>query len=238
MFEPARPMSAPGILSDDTISKLKKITLTSGRTRHKRHIALRDHTIYTVALGAGLREAEIAALELGNTFEQIESELRAREWVILTVFKGSKRKPKARKQAQKKALAKKAAAPARPKTRRVYFAATVRAALETFLAAKRARREERIAPDAPLFAGRAGKPISTRLLRHSFKVWQIRAQVEHSRFHNLRHTAITRYYDMTLDPKATQDFAGHASFATTQRYVHVRDDYRMRTVDAVAASWG
>lgn len=234
MFEPARPMSAPGILSDDAVRKLREITLTTGKTAHKRHIALRDHTIFTVALGTGLREFEIAALTVGDAFEQIESEQRARPWVILRVFKGSKRKPKARAQAQRKALAKRSAERAR--TQRVYFPAPVRAALETFLAAKRARRE-RVTPEAPLFVGRAGKPVSERLLRHNFALWQVRAQVKHNRFHNVRHTAITRYWNQTKDLKAVQDFARHASLATTQRYMHVEDEYRERTADAAAASW-
>lgn len=248
MFQQSRPISPPAVLSDDTIRKLKTATASAGRTAHKRHIALRDQTIFALALGTGLREFEIAALTIGDAFELIDNEPRARSWVLLRVFKGSKRKPKARTEAQRKALAKRAAQrgepaakpakqPKPPKPQRIYVPATVRAALDTFLAAKRARRE-RVTAEAPIFAGRAGKPVSLRLLRHIVALWQERAGVEHNRFHNMRHTAITRYYDHTNNLKAVQDFARHASLVTTQRYIHVANEYREQTADAMAASWG
>jgi integrase len=232
-------MSAPGILSDDAVRKLREITLTSGKTAHKRHIALRDHTIYALALGVGLREFEIAALKIADAYEEADGVTRARSWVMLRVFKGSNRKPrksKTRTEAQQKALAKRAAERA-AKRQRVYFPAPVRAALDAFLEAKRARRES-VSPDAPVFMGHPGKPVSERLLRHNFALWQIRANVKHNRFHNMRHTAITRYWGHTKDLKAVQDFSRHASLATTQQYLHTEDEYRERTGDALAERWG
>lgn len=40
------------------------------------------------------------------------------------------------------------------------------------------------------------------------------------RWHDLRHTAITRYYKHTQDIIKTQRFAGHANVTTTQIYAH------------------
>jgi integrase/recombinase XerC len=53
--------------------------------------------------------------------------------------------------------------------------------------------------------------------------------------HSLRHAAATRAYEVTHDLRAIQELLGHASLATTERYIHVRVD-QVRTATNAASS--
>lgn len=50
-------------------------------------------------------------------------------------------------------------------------------------------------------------------------IWGYRAY----RFHDLRHTAITRYYEHTRDIWKTKEFARHTELSTTQKYIHLAE---------------
>lgn len=52
--------------------------------------------------------------------------------------------------------------------------------------------------------------------------------------HALRHAGATAAYRATGDLRAVQDMLGHASLATTQRYLHLDDDARRRVAAATA----
>lgn len=52
--------------------------------------------------------------------------------------------------------------------------------------------------------------------------------------HKLRHRAATRWYEVDRDVFVVQQLLGHASPATTQAYVAVRDDRLRRTVTSAA----
>lgn len=52
--------------------------------------------------------------------------------------------------------------------------------------------------------------------------------------HQLRHRFASRAYQQTHDIRAVQQLLGHASVATTQRYVQVADDALRRAVQSVA----
>ena len=166
----------------------------------------RDHVIISVALGTGLREHEILALDLGDVFDD---EGCAKRRVTLRVFKRS---------ADDSAV------------QEVVLPDLVRAKLEKLRAWKK-REGESLAPDAPLFVSRLGKRLSSRQLRENFGVWQERAGFErHLSFHSLRHTACSTLYRRTKDIRITQRFARHKSILTTSIYAHPSDEDLVRAV--------
>jgi integrase/recombinase XerC len=159
----------------------------------------RDHVIYALALGTGLREHEILALDVGDVFRE---DLRARSLVQLRVFKESNPDPKMQV---------------------VRLSKTLRAKLERYLAHRRDRGAD-IAPSTPLFASRESARLSARQLRTSFVKWQKLAGFERIlNFHALRHTAITNFYRRTRDLALTAIFARHRSLESTRRYTHFSD---------------
>lgn len=204
----------PRTLTPAEVTRIKETALTFGATPKARFLGCRDLTIFTLALTVGLREHEIVALTIADAFDP---EHRAREWILLRVFKGYRR--------------------SKVKAQEVFIPPQARAALDEFLRAKHAARE-RLAPDAPIFAGRAGKPLSTRQVRHSFGVWQARASLPRAlNFHAIRHTACTAVYEQSRDLLATQSFARHRSVQTTTIYTHPSEGYVMNTIAGAAATW-
>lgn len=230
----------PETLSHQEVTRIFEITLTTGQTASERFRACRDHTIYSIALMIGLRQHEIAALTVGDVFD---AGSRAREYVALRVFKGCRRAPrsKLRSKARSEARSKRRGEqgkPARP-AQTVFLPQALRVKLEAFWRMKHAANES-LQPEAPLFVGRGGKPISTRTLRHWFHVWQRRAelpQAEPFNFHALRHTACTEVYRQHRDLKETQAFARHESPYTTSRYTHPTRAEVNSSIDSAAATW-
>jgi site-specific recombinase XerC len=156
----------------------------------------RDHVLYSMALATGLREHEIAGLEVGDAFE---TDGKAKKRIALRVFKRSSDAP-----AQQD----------------VIVPEGLRAKLEKFWGWKAWERES-LAPGAPLFASNRGTRLSTRQLRHGFAVWQRRAGFDrHVSFHVLRHSACSAVYRKTKDIRLTQRFARHKSILTTAVYSH------------------
>ncbi len=96
----------------------------------ERRDGFRDHVIISVALGTGLREHELLALDLGDVFDD---EGHARRRVILRVFKRSADEPAVQE---------------------VVLPDLMRAKLEKLRAWKK-REGESLAPDAPLFVSRS-----------------------------------------------------------------------------------
>jgi site-specific recombinase XerC len=166
----------------------------------------RDHVIISFALGTGLREHELLALDLGDVFDD---EGHAKRRVTLRVFKRSADEPAVQE---------------------VVLPDLVRAKLEKLRAWKK-REGESLAPDAPLFVSRLGKRLSSRQLRENFATWQVRAGFErHLSFHSLRHSACSTLYRRTKDIRMTQRFARHKSILTTSIYAHPSDEDLVRAV--------
>lgn len=65
-----------------------------------------------------------------------------------------------------------------------------------------------------------------------------RAGIPHIRFHDLRHTALTRLVACGTDLRTVQQIAGHASLNTTQRYLHSSDKQQQAAVDRLAGDFG
>jgi integrase/recombinase XerC len=189
----------PRTLTDLEQKLLLKIT-------GERRDGFRDHVIISLALGTGLREHELLALDLGDVFDD---EGRAKRRVTLRVFKRSADQPAVQD---------------------VVLPDLVRAKLEKLRAWKK-REGESLAPDAPLFVSRLGKRLSNRQLRERFATWQERAGFERRlSFHALRHTACSTLYRRTKDIRITQRFARHKSILTTSIYAHPSDEDLVRAV--------
>jgi site-specific recombinase XerC len=172
--------------------------------------AFRDHMILSVALATGLREHEIAALDMGDLYNE-RGCVRVR--AVLRVFKRSN---------------------PNPAMQEVVLPGPLRAKLAKYRAWKEARGES-VATTAPVFVSQKGARISTRQLRTLVHVWQVRAGFDrHLGFHALRHTACTGIYRRTKDIVLTQRFARHASLSSTLRYTHASDDDLARAVEEQA----
>lgn len=62
---------------------------------------------------------------------------------------------------------------------------------------------------------------------------RVRAKMPHLRFHDLRHTFITRLFESGAPEGVIQDLVGHVSPAVTRRYSHIHQDARRRAVDLI-----
>jgi integrase len=99
-------------------------------------------------------------------------------------------------------------------------------------AIKRFTRDHRRVDEGWLFVGRQNvadghpKPRMARstLVWAWHEVQGAAGILPRFRFHDLRHTAITRFYLRTRDIEKTRMFARHRNISTTQVYTHVRAD--------------
>jgi len=186
-------------LTDLEVAKLLRVT---GEHR----AGFRDHVIISLALGTGLREHEILALDVGDVSHD---GMRCHRHVALRVFKRS----------SKDAL-----------QQEIILPDGMRAKLERLLRL-RARNGEAPRANSPLFVSRLGRRLSARQLRRAFQVWQSRAGLERRfNFHCGRHTACSAVYRRTKDIRLTQRFARHASIESTMIYTHSSDEELLRVV--------
>jgi len=198
------PSRAPRTLTEREQVALLRVT---AGTRE----ALRDHVLYALALGTGLRAHELLALDVGDVFDA-SGEVRRR--VRLRVFKGHARGTN--------------------EDQEVLLAESVRTKLSG-LRRWKSRRGESLEADAPLFMSARGNRLSLRQLRHAFAVWQERAGFERQMsFHSLRHAACGSIYALSKDLRLTQRFARHRSVLTTMIYTHPSDEDLVRAVERVA----
>jgi site-specific recombinase XerC len=195
----------------DSVSRPAR-TLTDNEQRlllkvtGQRRDGFRDHVIYSVALGSGLREHEILALNVGDVFDDAG---HAKRRVRLRVFKRASDDP----------------AP-----QEVMLPDVVRAKLEKLMAGRR-RDGEVTGPDTPIFVSRLGTRLSARQLRHAFGVWQKRCGFDrHFSFHCLRHSSCSGIYRASRDIRLTQRFARHKSILSTAIYTHPSDEELLRSV--------
>lgn len=169
----------------------------------------RDHMVFSMALGTGLRESEIAALDVGDI---INRNGNPRQRVELRTFKRCTDNP-ARQE--------------------VVLNDKLRHKLGRYLAWKKDRGES-LEGSAPLFVSRNGNRLSTRRMRAMFRDWQRLAGFERFySFHALRHTACTNLYRETRCIKTVQRFARHTNVVTTSIYTEVSDQDLIRRVNGL-----
>ena len=77
-----------------------------------------------------------------------------------------------------------------------------------------------------LFLNASGKRLSTQGIANIISYFRKEAGIErHVTPHMLRHTVATLLLRNGVDIRVVQEFLGHASIATTQRYTHVTKDH-------------
>jgi len=189
----------PRTLTDIEQARLLKVT---GEHRD----GFRDHCIFAVALGTGLREHEIAALDVGD---MLHDDGRVRRRIALRTFKRSS---------------------SEPATQEVFVPDILWYKLAKLMSWKRSRGES-LDADAPLFLSRRNRRIATRTLRYRFRIWQERAGFDRAfSFHALRHSAMTNAYRATRDIRLVQRLARHKSVDTTTIYASPSDEDILRVV--------
>ena len=159
---------------------------------------VRDHTIISLALGTGLRLAEIVGLNVGDLFMP-DGTPRIRVRIRAAIAKGGRAAD-------------------------VFLPDRLVTKLRRFWTWKR-RGGESLELDAPLFANQSRRRISKRRVQFAWATWQRRAGFDRVYgFHCLRHSAISSVYRMTHDLYLAQRFARHVSPLTTTVYTHPSDE--------------
>ncbi len=158
---------------------------------------VRDHAIFSLALGTGLRLAEIVGLDVGDVFTP-DGTPRVRVGVRREIAKGHRAAD-------------------------VFLPDRLVVKLRRYWMWKN-QRGESLDHDAPLFANQSGERISKRRVQHAWSEWQRRAGFDQAYgFHALRHTAVTNVYRASRDLFLAQRFARHVSPLTTTVYTHPSD---------------
>jgi len=167
----------------------------------------RDHLLLSLALGTGLRLAEIVGLDVGDLFSN-KGESKARIRLRREIAKGGR-------------------------VADVFVPNALLAKLARFWVYKLQSGEVLGAAD-PLFCNQAGRRISKRRVQVIFRGWQMRAGFDRLySFHCLRHSAVTNVYRASKDLLLAQRFARHVSPLTTTIYTHPSDEElqsRIRTL--------
>jgi integrase/recombinase XerC len=158
----------------------------------------RDHLVFSLALGTGLRLGELTGLVVGDLyFPNGRPRLRVRV------------RPEIAK---------------RGRGGDVFLPDALEPKLIAFWQYK-IDHHESLDPHAPLFCGLSRRRISPRRIQVLFHAWQRVAGFDRSYcFHTLRHTAVTNVYRASRDLFLAQRFARHASPLTTTIYTHPSDD--------------
>ena len=157
----------------------------------------RDHLIYSLALGSGLRLAELVGLNVGDVYNG-DKKPRNRLRIRPEIAKGGR-------------------------TGDVFLPDALVAKLRRFWAYK-ASRGEGLQPGDPLFCSQSRVRISKRRVQFAFRTWQMKAGFDRLYpFHALRHTAVTNVYRASRDLFLAQRFARHTSPLTTTVYTHPSD---------------
>lgn len=171
-----------------------------------RSATYRDHMLFALALGTGLRCHELLALDCGDVYNRRGG---ARTRIELRVYKRS------------------------PSAQTVGVTEGMRKKLDRLRSWKR-HRGEGTEPNDPLFVSRLGRRLSKRRAREIFAGW--RDELELPRrlsFHALRHTFCQRLYEHTGNLRLVQVAARHASLQSTTIYAAPSDESVLRAVSEI-----
>lgn len=185
----------PSFRAPETMTAAEQARLLKATAAHH---DLRDHVLYSVALGTDLRLRELLGLNVGNVSPD-GRQVRRRVVLDPATTKGGRRGE-------------------------VFLPARLETKLRRFLAWKR-KIGQPMSQDDPLFLSAQGRRLSPRAAQWRFRWWQERAGFDRIyNFHALRHSAITAVYRASGNLFLAQRFARHASPLTTVVYTHPSDD--------------
>jgi len=180
-------------LSPQTLTAAEQAALLRASAGHPR-----DHVILSVALGTGLRLAEIVGLNVGDLFFP-DGTPRVRVRLRPEITKGGRAGD-------------------------VFLPDALVGKLARFWSWKAARME-RLGPGDPVFCNQSGVRVSKRRVQMAYRSWQVRAGFDRLYpFHALRHCAISAVYRASRDLFLAQRFARHASPLTTTVYIGPSDE--------------
>lgn len=180
-------------LSPPTLTQAEQEALLKATAHHPR-----DHLIFSVALGTGLRLGEIVGLNVGHVFFP-DGSVRTRIRLRPEIAKGGR-------------------------VGEVFLPDALVRKLRRLWSYKAGRRES-LESGAPLFCNQGRRRISKRRVQTAFRAWQLRTGFGRPYpFHALRHSAVTAVYRASHDLFLAQRFARHASPLTTTIYTHPSDD--------------
>ena len=159
---------------------------------------LRDHTIFSMPLGTGLRLAELVGLNVGDVYAP-DGTPRVRVRIRPEIAKGGRAAD-------------------------VFLPDRLVTKLKRFRRFKR-QRGESLDPGDPLFCNQSCRRISKRRVQFAWRTWQKKAGFDRLYpFHCTCHTAVTAVYRATHDLFLAQRFARHVSPLTTVVYTHPSDE--------------
>ena len=180
-------------LSPPTLTREETRALLAASRSHPR-----DHLVFSLALGTGLRLSELVGLDVGDLFfpnGAPRTRVRVRPEIAKRGRSGDVFLPDA----------------LTPKLRRFW--------------AYKLECGERIGPEQPLFCALSRRRLSRRRIQVVFRNWQLTAGFDRLYpFHALRHTAVSNVYRTSRDLFLAQRFARHASPLTTVIYTHPSDE--------------
>jgi len=179
-------------LSPSTLTSHEQALILRATARNPR-----DHLIYSMALGTGLRLGELVGLNVGDVYAP-DGTPRVRVRVRPEIAK-------------------------RGRAGDVFMPDRLVVKLRRFWTWKR-KRGESLDPSAPLLCNQSRRRVSKRRVQFAWRQHQRRAGFDRLYpLHSLRHSSITNVYRRTRDLFLAQRFARHASPLTTVVYTHPSD---------------
>jgi integrase/recombinase XerD len=190
-------MAQAAVLSERDVKRVLAYCAT-------RRYALRDRTIVLFSIYAGLRAKELAALRIGDVYDE-HGHVRAQFTLAAAQTKGQK-------------------------ARTVYVSSALSQTLKRYADAL---THDAICDRSPLFrsqrTGRFNANTMCQLLLDIYKHCGLGTASSHSG----RRTFITRLATQGVSVRVLAELAGHSSIQTTQRYIDVNAEQMARAVELV-----
>lgn len=181
-------------------AELKRLNAVVEGTRH----AVRNATAVALSFYAGLRACEIAALTVGDVFEETGA-VRDTLYLSAAQTKGSTGNT-------------------------VYVNRRLAAALKRYAAAHTKRLQHRT---QPLIYSAKGGGFTAQTMVNLFAVLYKAAAVAGASSHSGRRQFVTELADKAINPRVIQVLARHAHLNTTMRYMDVNDNKLRMAVELV-----